>query len=889
MTRNFRRSLLLAGLSPLAFAQPALAQQNQEAVQDAPPAQAQGDTPDQSTIVVTGTRRVDRTVADSPVPVDVLSAETLANTGHTEINRQLTQEVPSFNFPQPSITDGTDVIRPATLRGLGPDQTLVLINGKRRHTSALLNINGSVGRGTSAVDINLIPTIALSRVEVLRDGAAAQYGSDAIAGVINFQLRSARSGGRATATYGQYYTRVNNIETYDGVAAGPGNTPVFQPDGTLQLNYTGRDRRRTDGRTLTLAAVLGLPIGAEGFFDIAGEVQDRQPTNRTGADPRRQFNFISTNPNVLDPREFTFNRFSHRYGDPKTRDVKLFFNSAMPLGDGGTEAYMFGSYNDRNGESAGFYRIASDARNIPSIYPEGFLPLISTDTDDFSGTLGVRGEMAGWRWDLSGQYGEDRVDFTIKNSLNRSLGPTTPTQFDSGGLSYDQTLFNLDVSRDLGLGFGERTTLSLGAEYRRESYDIRPGELASYVAGPFPGPSGAQVFPGFQPVIGGVSVDQRQGRNNKSVYAEVDSDITSAISLQGALRYEDYSDFGSDLNWKLAGRFGITPGLALRGSASTGFRAPSLQQQFYAARATNNVAGVLLETVTLPVQNPVAVALGATPLDAERSMSFSAGVVFNAIPRLNVTVDAYRVDIDDRIVVTDNLTATRNATTREPSGTGPGRAIATILNNAGFRFVDAARFFVNGVDTRTSGIDFVTTYRVPDLGGGRLNLTGGLNYNKTKIREVLAAPGPLADIPGLVLFGRQESLRLVQGQPRTKINLSGDYDHGWFGGTLRTTRYGKVLDAGAPASGVQDIELEPKWVTDVEARFKPLGDRFPIAIGANNVLDVYPTNIPVGQAVDPVSGATVNLPATRYATPFSNFSPFGFNGRYVYGRIGLNF
>src|SRR5215210_3713557 len=239
------RSLILATISPLALAAPAWAQQNQEAVQDArTEAAAQGDTPDQSTIVVTGTRRTDRTVADSPVPVDVISAESLSHTGSTELNRALTQEVPSFNFPQPSITDGTDVIRPATLRGLGPDQTLVLINGKRRHTSALLNINGSVGRGTSAVDINLIPTIALSRVEVLRDGAAAQYGSDAIAGVINFQLRSARNGGRASATYGQYYTHVNNVETYNGVVTGPGNTPVFAAEGSpvLQLDYTGNDR-----------------------------------------------------------------------------------------------------------------------------------------------------------------------------------------------------------------------------------------------------------------------------------------------------------------------------------------------------------------------------------------------------------------------------------------------------------------------------------------------------------------------------------------------------------------------------------------------------------------------------------------------------------------------
>jgi iron complex outermembrane receptor protein len=363
--------------------------------------------------------------------------------------------------------------------------------------------------------------------------------------------------------------------------------------------------------------------------------------------------------------------------------------------------------------------------------------------------------------------------------------------------------------------------------------------------------------------------------------------------LQGAVRYEDYSDFGSDLNWKLAGRFEVMNGLAVRGSASTGFRAPSLQQQFYAARATNNVAGVLLETVTLPVNNPVAIALGATPLEAESSRSYSAGVVWNSIPRLNITVDAYQVDIDDRIVVTDNLTATRDAArnpcSAAPCGNPTGGAIAQILNNAGFSFVDAARFFVNGVDTRTRGVDFVATYRFSNFAGGRLNLTGGFNYNKTKIRKVLAAPGPLANVPNLVLFGRQESLRLVKGQPKTKINLSGDYDRDWIGGTLRTTRYGKVLDAGAPASGVQDINLKAKWITDLELRFKPMGEGLNLALGANNLFDVYPTNTPRGQAVDPVSGATVNLPASRYVTPFSNFSPFGFNGRYLYARVGVNF
>ena len=888
------RAVLLASLSGLAIAAPAQAQQNQEAVQNAPTqAQAQGDTPDQQTIIVTGTRRADRTVANSPVPVDVISAETLSHSGFTELNRQLTQEVPSFNFPQPSITDGTDVIRPATLRGLGPDQTLVLINGKRRHTSALLNINGSVGRGTSAVDVNMIPSIALSRVEVLRDGAAAQYGSDAIAGVINFQLRSARNGGKASATYGQYYTHVNGVQTYDGVVVGPGNTAVTAPDGTLQLDYTGNDRKRTDGRTLTLAGVIGLPLGSRGFIDIAAEWQDRNSTNRTGADPRRQYPFVTGT--VLDPRELTFNRFSHLYGDPQVRDTKLWVNSAFELGNSGTEIYSFASVNDRSGNSAGFYRLPNDSRNVPAIYPDGFLPHIQTDTSDFAGTAGVRGEMAGWRWDLSGQYGHDRVDFTITNSLNTSLGAGSPTKFNSGSLKYGQSLFNLDVSRDLNFAGLEKTTLSLGGEYRRESFQIVPGEPNSYIAGPIAGPSGAQVFPGFQPVIGGARVDQKHKRHNVSAYAEVDADITRNINLQAALRYEDYSDFGSKLNWKLAGRFEPVEGFALRGSLSTGFRAPSLQQQFYAARATNNVAGVLLETVTLPVNNPVAVALGATPLKAETSRNYSIGLVVSAIPRLNVTVDAYQVDIDDRIVVTENLTAIRNPDrtpcTNPPttSCTATGNAIATILNNAGFPFVDAARFFVNGVDTRTRGVDFVATYRIPDVAGGRLNLTAGYNYNKTKIRQILAAPGPLADIPGLVLFGRQESLRLVEGQPRTKISLSGDYDRDWLGVTLRSNRYGKVLDAGAPASGVQDIHLAAKWITDLELRFKPMGDRFTIALGGNNIFDVYPTNTPRGQAVDPVSGATVNLPSTRYVTPFSNFSPFGFNGRFLYGRVDINF
>jgi iron complex outermembrane recepter protein len=862
------RVALFAGISFVALSvQPAFAQE----------AETNADAGE--TIIVTGTRRSDRTVADSPVPVDVISVENLTQSGFTETNRLLNEQVPSFNFPQPSITDGTDVVRPATLRGLGPDQTLVLINGKRRHTASLLNINGSVGRGTAAVDINLIPSIALGRVEVLRDGAAAQYGSDAIAGVINFQLRDRPEGGRITATYGQYETKIDGVPEVTGLTL-TGGQPTLAPDGTYQTTNSGKSRSASDGKTLTIAGVVGLPVGDGGFINFAGEFQDRGATNRAGYDPRRQYALVGA---LVDPRELTFDRLSHIYGDAATKDMKFVMNSSVPL-TSGIDLYSFATYGYRDGKSAGFYRIASDARNVLAIYPNGFLPLINTDLNDFAGTVGLKGNMGGWKWDLSGQYGVNRFDFRITNSLNRSFGAASQLAFDSGGLRYAQTLANLDISRELSVGFAKSVSLAGGVEYRRESFDIRPGEVASYANGTAGGAPGAQVFPGFRPTIGGQSVDQPNSRRNISAYAELDADISDAFSIQAAGRFEDYSDFGSDWNGKLAARLEPVEGFAIRGAIATGFRAPSLQQQFYAAAATNNVNGVLLETVTLPVSNPVAIALGAKPLDSETSISYSAGVVFSAIPKLNITVDVYQVSIDDRIVVTENLQATRDAL-GNPTGANPGSAVAGILNAAGFNTVNAARFFVNGVDTRTRGVDAVATYRM-DIGEGKLNLTAGFNYNKTKVQRVLAAAGPLAQVPGITLFGRQETLRLAQGQPKTKINLGADYDQGWFGMTLRANRYGKVLGAGSDT--FLDVPLAAKWLTDMEIR-GTFAEKFTIAVGANNLFDVYPDTVPTGRGTDPATNAGRNFPATNYFLPYSNFSPFGFNGRFLYAKATVAF
>jgi len=874
------RTLLLASL--VIPSAPALAQDAESAVEESG-----------QPIIVTGSRRADRTVGDSAVPIDVIGADQLNNSGFTETARLLRDLVPSLNFPQPSITDGTDVIRPATLRGLGADQTLVLINGKRRHVSALLNINGSVGRGTQAVDLNFIPSSAISQVEVLRDGAAAQYGSDAIAGVINFQLNNAREGARFAATYGGYVTAIDGVNKITGLALDANGRPTLAPDGTLAVIDTGEKLKVSDGAVLTLSSNFGLPLGYGGFINLTAEYRDRDDTNRTGYDRRTQYNIVG---GVRDPRELTFNRRSHRYGDARTEDFSLFANLGLPLDDQ-VDFYVFGGYGERRGNSAGFYRIPSDARNVIAIYPDGFLPQISSLSKDWSITGGIRGELGGWDFDLSAQYGQNEIDYRVVNSLNASLGAASPTEFEAGGLYYSQWINNFDVTRDLE-GLFERTTLAFGLEYRRESFQVRPGEPDSYrsggvrinqnnplntsTAGAAPG---SQVFPGFQPTIGGVSVVEVNSRENVSAYVELDIDLIPQWNLQLAGRYEDYSDFGSDWNGKAATRLEIADWLALRGAVSTGFRAPGVAQQFFAAAATNNVAGVLVDAVTLPVGNPVAQALGASPLRPETAVNWSLGTVLSPLAGFNLTVDWFQIDIDDRIVLTENLTATRDAN-GNPSGTGTGRAIAQILNDAGFTNISAARFFINGIDTRTRGIDAIATYSLPVGSEGKLNLTAGYNWTDNKITGRNAVPGALNQVPGIVLFGRLESLRIEQGQPRDRINLGLDYEQNWASLTLRANRFGRVLAPGNDP--FTDLVIAPAWVVDLELRAEPITG-LEVAVGSNNLFDQYPTANPTGVGTDPVTGAPRNYSPNNYFLPFSSFSPFGFNGRFLYARVSYQF
>jgi iron complex outermembrane receptor protein len=922
------RAILFASLSPLALAAPAFGQTNQEAA-EAQQAQPESAAPEQD-IIVTGTRRSDRTVADSPVPVDVISSDAIANTGQTETNRILNQLVPSFNFPQPSIADGSDALRPATLRGLSPDQTLVLVNGKRRHVTALLNINGTVGRGSAAVDMNLIPGIAINRVEVLRDGAAAQYGSDAIAGVINIQLKNASHGGRASLTYGEYHTTLDGVDRVTGLELDANGQPQLDPaDNRYFLANTDGERKATDGMQATLAANLGLPIGPNGFVNLSAEYRKRDATNRAGYDLRPNFIRPTT---AFDPREVEFNRLQFRFGDPDTSDYNLFVNSGLEVSPG-WDAYAFGSFGHRRAVSAANWRQHSNGANrdwstlAPNETPTaanfvpltdiGFLPLIETDLDDYAATIGVRGEVSGWSLDLSAGRGHNSFDYKVRDTVNASFGPDSQSDFDAGGLRYAQNIFNLDLSREFELGFVKPLAVAIGAEHRREQFKIRPGDTQSWAIGPlfqaavtttstdcatrqgvfnattsvcsFPGrqaPVGAQGFPGIPE-----NSRTNEKRHSWAAYVELDTDPLPGVTTTLAGRFEHYSDFGSTWNGKFAARWEPVTGYALRGSVSNGFRAPSLHQQFFTTTSTNFIGGVPVDIATLSTDAPAARALGAKDLKPEKSVNVSLGATANPLRGLTLTADLYQIKIDDRIVLTETLGNGGTGNTASVQA-----AVTALLASSGFPQVAAARFFINGLDTTTKGVDLVAAYnlRAGDL--GRWTLTAAYNYNKTKIDKRLDAVGPLAQIPGIVLFGRVEGLRFTEGQPRDKIVFSADGDVGAFGITARTTRYGKVVSPGAAnpisdptsltAYGPDDIFLGRKWITDLELRFKAGGDQTEFALGSNNVFDVYPDRSPFGPRPTSVGGV---YPANQIYIPYSIFSPFGFNGRFIYGRVSVKF
>lgn len=767
----------------------------------------QDETTQVDEIVVTGARVQPRSRLDTLAPVDVISAETLQNRGTTEFAAALAQAVPSLTFQRPAVTDGTDSIRPATLRGLQPDQTLVLVNSTRRHASALVNVNGSIGRGSAAVDLNTIPTAALGQVEVLRDGASAQYGSDAIAGVINLRLKEARDGGGASVTFGQYSTEV---ETARG------------------------SRDENDGQTLTGSLWQGFALGSEGFLTVSAEYLQRDPTNRSDLDPR-----------------VTPNRVTARFGDPEVDQWTLFANAGVPL-SAGWEAYGWAGYQNRDSESAAFPRLANNTNNVAAIYPDGFLPMIAVASADTSGALGVRGNLGGWDADFNIVYGRNALEFRTEESLNATYGAQSLTSFDSGELIYDQVVVGADFTRQFEAGLSGPINLALGLEARREGYEIVAGQPESYNRGPLGGNTalsgGAQGFPGFQP-----SNEVDEDRDAFAAYADIEIPFTDKLTVAGAVRIEDYSDFGDAQTGKLSARYDFNPSFALRGSVSTGFRAPSLQQSFFTSTSSVIQNGQVVETGTFPATSQTAAVLGARPLEPETSTNVSLGTVIR-LGNFDVTIDAYQIDIEDQIVLSELINRSFSP------------QVASLLDPLG---IQAARFFLNGVETSTSGIDVVARYRLRTEAAGDFDFTVAGNVNDVEVTSVPTSSSVLSPTP--VLFARSRVETFQQGTPDTKVSASVDWTLGPVSATARATYYGDVIQPGTTAAS--DISTGDNTLIDLEGRYA-FSDRVSLALGVDNVLDEYPDATP----------ATLNASGV---TAFTSYSPYGFNGRYAYARVAL--
>ena len=782
-------------------------------------------------VSVIGTRGEERTVISAPVPIDVLSSLEVRSTGRTETSQMIQALAPSFNFPRTTLGDATDNVRPATLRGLSPDQALVLVNGKRRHVSAVVNINGFVGRGSEAVDLNAIPAGMIDHIEILRDGAAAQYGSDAIAGVINIVLKSTAPGD-VTAQAGEYSTKEPQVANF--------TSETYKHDG--KLFYANADH--------------GWQFGQSGYVFVGGELRDRGYTNRAAPDTRVQYfqNLKPSDPNLPVPGGIDF-----KIGDSYQHDMLGWLNAGTTFSNG-VQLYAFGGASRRFGDAFGFWRRPRDDNNFRGIYPNGFLPEEQPIVKDGSGFVGVKGQSIGWEYDLSTGYGRDVFDMNVVNSVNVSMGTSSPTRFYAGQLAFGQWTTNLDVFRDFKTAVVPLHA-AWGVEYRDDQYKVGKGEPASYENGGVtiidslgnattrPAPVGSQVYPGFQPQDAG-----SHSRNNAAGYLDLSSDLTSQLFLDVAGRYEHYSDFGNTTTGKVAARYEPVHGVALRGAVSSGFRAPSLGQEYFSNTAINFVGtpAVPLEIRTFPVSDPVAQVLHSKPLRPEKSMNYSAGVALEPVRSLSLTVDFYRIDLKDRIALSNNFNSA---------------AVVDTLKAHGINNVQGARYFTNAVDSRTNGLDVIGNYGYSFTPRVLLRLTAAYNGNWTKVTRIDSS----AILPGQgnALFSRVDQARLEKGNPRNNLVLSAHLDLRRFGIDFRNQRFGQVTSYGASSAG--DQTWSPKWVSDLALSYGPVS-RATVTLGADNIFNAYPDPTIIGNTNSGI-------------LPYSGISPFGINGRFLYAKL----
>ncbi|RSZ28212.1 TonB-dependent receptor plug domain-containing protein [Acinetobacter bereziniae] len=755
------------------------------------------------TIVVTGTRSLKRSKTDSLQPIDVISAQELTErTGSSELGTALSKIIPSINFPRPTVVDGTELVRPVQLKGLSPDQVLVLVNGKRRHTGAFINLGGTIGRGSAPTDLNAIPVSAISRIEVLREGASARYGSDAIAGVVNIILKSDPKTGEAGIRYGIY----------------------DKGDGEQKQSYVSG----------------GTRLGDYGYAIFSGEWQDNQATNRAGLDLR-------------DPNATTYGQRTFRFGDPKSDEVKAAFNAGFDLSDS-VELYGFSTYSHRNAETAGFYRLSNASNNVPALFPNGYLPLIRGQLDDFSAVAGLRGEAADWRYDVSANYGLNQYDVntrTINVDLYKDTG-ATPNSFHNGKLKNSQSVFNIDLSKEYDISaFASPLNIAFGAQYLNQQYQIKAGDPGSYYK------SGSSGLSGFRQADAG-----KWTRDSYAGYLDLETDITQKLSASSAYRYEKYDDFGDTNNASLSLRYKLLPQVAVRGSVSTGFRAPSLAQQYFTQTSSQLVNGQFVEAGSFPSSSQVAQLLGAEDLKAEKSKNYSLGFVFTPTSNLYVTLDAYQIDIDDRISLSSNINASSPAVR--------DYLISKGITNTNFSSV---RFFNNASDTRTRGVDLVANYQWQNLPYGELTTSLAYNFNRNEVTNVDKNPDILNALGvNLTRLDRREQYGLLAGStPEHKFSLANDYKIGNFGINTNITRYGS-FKTFSNAGSASDQKFSAKWLLDLALSYQLKAWKF--TLGGDNITNVYPDK----DVYD------INKP-TGGSLQYSQFSPFGFNGAFYYGKI----
>ncbi|MBA6156104.1 TonB-dependent receptor [Tenacibaculum sp. S7007] len=774
-------------------------------------------------VVLTGNRSKPRTILDSAVPIDNVSVRELQATGQTSIDQMLTYAVPSYNASNQTISDATAHFDPADLRGLGPSRTLVLINGKRKNQSALVYVNDTPGKGEVGTDMKSIPTAAIERVEVLRDGASAQYGSDAVAGVVNIILKK-------NIDYTQVNFSSGITKEGDGfnAAADVNHTFTFSDGGfvnaTLGLSYQDYTDR------------AGEP-GKDGLFGV-----DNQWTK--------------DNPDL-----------GMTIGQPEMKKGDLFINAEYPLNEN-TKIYGFGGFNIRQGKSFALYRPPYWVPDFGLLTPSGetyngFQPTFETDIQDILFTAGSKFKLGGFDADLSATFGSNSVDYTIDNTLNLSLGANSPTNFDAGAYAFSNIIGNFDVSRS----FGEDVSIGLGVEARQERFEVTAGEEASYIQGPVLDPNGdpykaeSVSFRGLEP-----SNEVNETRTNVGVYGTLDWDVSEDFLIGGAVRYENYSDFGGNTSWKVNSRYKIGEAGVLRASYSTGFRAPSLHQVYLSNVQTLVSGGTISNQGTYNNVDPRIKELGVPSLFAETSKNISAGLTVKASRDFTISLDYYNVRVNDRVLFSGEIGGV------DDNG-NTNAAIQQILDD---NSITSIKFFINAVDTKTEGFDYTMRRRNIDLAGGKLALNLALNINRTKLDGEVNVPNELANYKNAI-FNRKEQSRIISARPNTKVLFGGNYEIGKFRAGLNNTYFGEVKWQHATDPG-KDQTFRGKVITDLSFGYD-FSDKVSANLGVNNLFDIYPDEIDTkGDVVTDLGG--------RFRYPWE-VNQFGFNGMTF--KAGLTF